>query len=104
MALAKRDGVESWRNDDLLRREPTLPIPFHTTVAVGDLEGYVHFFSNLNGSPLARIKLGGSAISNAPTAIADRLYIQNDAGTLAAYRVVDTRPKRQAPDISVDES
>ncbi|MGI9238517.1 MAG: outer membrane protein assembly factor BamB [Woeseiaceae bacterium] len=104
VALAKRDGVESWRNDDLLRREPTLPIPFHSTVAVGDLDGYVHFFSNLNGTPVARIKLGGTAISNAPTAVADRLYVQNDAGVLAAYKVVDNRPKRQAPDIAADES
>lgn len=104
IALAKRDGVESWRNDDLLRREPTLPIPFHTTVAIGDLEGYVHFLSNLNGTPVARVKLGGSAISNAPLMISNRLYVQNDAGMLAAYEVIDERPKRPAPDVSVDES
>lgn len=104
VAMAKRDGVEAWRNNDLLRREPTLPIPFNTTVAVGDLEGYIHFFSNLNGTPVARIKLGGSAISNAPVAIANRLYVQSDSGALAAYEVQDKRPKRQAPDISVDES
>lgn len=104
IALAKRDGVESWRNDDLLRREPTLPIPFHTTVAIGDLEGYVHFLSNLNGTPVARVKLGGSAISNMPMMISNRLYVQNDAGMLAAYEVIDERPKRPAPDISVDES
>jgi hypothetical protein len=64
----------------------------------------VHFFSNLNGSPVARIKLGGAAISNAPVAIANRLYVQNDAGALAAYEVIDERPKREAPDIAVDES
>jgi len=104
VALGKRDGVEAWRSDDLLRREPTLPTPFHTTVAVGDLEGYVHFFSNVNGSPVARIKLGGAAISNAPVAVANRLYVQNDAGALAAYEVIDERPQREAPDIAVDES
>lgn len=104
VAMAKRDGVEAWRNSDLLRREPTLPIPFNTTVAVGDFEGYIHFLSNLTGTPVARIKLGGSAISNAPVAVANRLYVQNDSGVLAAYEVVDERPKRQAPDVSVDES
>lgn len=104
VALGKRDGIEAWRNDDLLRREPTLPTPFHTTVAVGDLEGYVHFFSNLNGNLVARIKLGGSAITNAPMVVGNWLYVQNDAGLLAAYEVIDERPKRQAPDISADES
>lgn len=104
VALSRRDGAEVWRNSDLLRREPTLPIPFHTTVAVGDLEGYVHFFSNLTGSPVARVKLGGAAVSVAPVVVADRLYVQSDSGSIAAYSVVEDRPKRRAPDISTDES
>jgi outer membrane protein assembly factor BamB len=104
VALSRRDGTETWRNNDLLRREPTLPIPFHTTVAVGDLEGYVHFFSNLNGTAVARIKLGNSAITSAPVVVANRLYVQSDSGSIAAYEVVEDRPKRQAPDIAADES
>jgi outer membrane protein assembly factor BamB len=104
IALSRRDGNEAWRNDDLLRREPTLPVAFNTTVAVGDLDGYVHFFSNLNGTAVARVKQGGAAISSAPVVVANRLYVQSDAGSIAAYEVVDSQPKRQAPDISVDES
>ncbi len=104
VALSRRDGSEVWRNSDLLRREPTLPVAFHTTVAVGDLEGYVHFFSNLNGNAVARIKLGGAAITSAPLVVADRLYIQSDSGSIAAYEVVEDRPKRRAPDIAADES
>jgi len=104
VALSRREGNELWRNDDLLRREPTLPVAFHTTVAVGDFEGYVHFFSNLSGEPVARVKLGGAAITNAPVVLADRLYVQSDAGKLAAFQVVEDRPKRQAPDVAADES
>lgn len=103
IAMSRRDGAETWRNNDLLRREPTSPAAFHTTVAVGDLEGYVHFFSNLTGEPVARVKLGGAAISNAPVVVADRLYVQSDSGSIAAYEVVQDRPSRSAPDIS-DES
>lgn len=102
IAMSRRDGTETWRNNDLLRREPTLPAAFHTTVAVGDLEGYVHFFSNLTGELVARVKLGGAAISNAPVVVADRLYVQSDSGNIAAYEVVQDRPKRNAPDISDD--
>lgn len=104
VALARRDGAEVWRNSDLLRREPTLPVPFYTTVAVGDFEGYVHFFSNINGTAVARIKLGGAAITNAPVVVANRLYVQSDSGSIAAYEVVEARPKRSAPDISADRS
>ncbi len=102
IAMARRDGAETWRNNDLLRRLPTLPTSFNTTVAVGDLEGYVHFFSNLTGEPVARVKLGGTAISNAPVVIADRLYVQSDSGNIAAYEIVQDRPSRSAPDISDD--
>jgi len=102
IAMSRRDGAETWRNDDLLRRLPTLPASFNTTVAVGDLEGYVHFFSNLTGEPVARVKLGGTAISNAPVVIADRLYVQSDSGNIAAYEIVQDRPRRNAPDISDD--
>lgn len=104
IALSRRDGNELWRNSDLLRREPTLPVAFHTTVAVGDFEGYLHFFSNLSGEPVARIKLGGVAITNAPVVVANRLYVQSDSGKLAAFEVIEDRPKRRAPDVAVDES
>lgn len=103
VAMTRRAGTESWRNDSLLRREPTLPVPFGTTVVVGDLEGYIHFFNTIDGEPAAREKLGGSAISSDPFVIANKLYIQNEAGNLAAYVIVDDRPQRSQPDVA-DES
>ena len=88
----------------MLRREPTLPVPFSTNVVVGDLEGYLHFFSNIDGEPVARVRLGSKAISSAPLVVANRLYVQSDSGDLAAYIVVDDRPQRTQPDIAEDES
>jgi outer membrane protein assembly factor BamB len=106
VALTRNSGVETWRNDDLLRREPTLPVPFHTAVVVGDLEGYLHFFSSIDGKIVARMRQGSMAISNAPLSIANRLYAQSDDGSLAAYEIIQDRPKRSAPDVSdtADES
>lgn len=103
VAMTRRNGAESWRDDSLLRREPTRPIPFGTTVVVGDLEGHIHFFSALDGTPVAREKLGGAAISSDPYVMANRLYVQNDAGQLGAYVIVDDRPPRSQPDVA-DES
>ena len=103
IALARRTGTETWRNDDLLRRDPTLPIPFHTTAVVGDFEGYLHFFSNLDGQAVARLRFGKRAISSNPLVVANRLYVQSDDGTLGAFEVIEDRPQRQAPDIA-DES
>lgn len=106
IAMGRSNGTEVWRNDDLLRRDPTLPVPFHTAVVVGDFEGYLHFFSSIDGKPVARLRQGGKAITSPPLAVANTLYVQSDDGTLAAYTVVQDRSKRKAPDISstADES
>ncbi|NIV17984.1 MAG: outer membrane protein assembly factor BamB [Woeseiaceae bacterium] len=103
VALTRRNGDETWRVSSLLRREPTLPIPFRTTVVVGDLEGYLHFFSNFDGAPAARLRQGDAAISAEPVVVADRLYVQNDAGSVAAYAVREPA-RRKAPDISEEGS
>jgi outer membrane protein assembly factor BamB len=100
IALARNNGEESWRQSSLLRREPTLPIPFQTTVAVGDLEGYLHFFSNFDGEPVARLRMGSEAISNEPVVVADRLYVQSDSGSVAAFVVQQPKRKRSAPDVA----
>ncbi|NIA28000.1 MAG: outer membrane protein assembly factor BamB [Desulfobulbaceae bacterium] len=98
IALSRNNGTEAWRQDALLRREPTLPVPFHTTVAVGDLDGYLHFFSTIDGKPVARLKVDGNAISNDPVVVADRLYVQSDSGSLSAYVVQQPKSSRKARD------
>ena len=101
IALSRRNGTETWRQETLLRREPTLPVPFYTTVATGDFEGYVHFFSNVDGDLVARVRVGKSAITADPVVVGNRLYVQNDGGLLAVYEVEQPeRPPNRAPDIS----
>ena len=108
IALTRSNGAELWRNDDLLRRDPTLPMPFQASVVVGDFEGYLHFFSAIDGEPLARLRFGSSAITSNPLVVANRLYVQSDDGKIGAFEIVQQRPKRNAPDVAdqpaVDES
>ncbi len=104
VAFTRRNGTETWRYEFLLRRELTLPVPFGTTVVVGDLEGYLHFFSTIDGTPVARLRFGKKAITSAPLVIANRLYVQSDSGHIAAYVIVDDRPQRTQPDVADDES
>ena len=96
IALSRRTGAENWRQDVLLRREPTLPVPFATTVVTGDYDGYLHFFSNVDGEYVARVRTGGAAVSNPPVVIGDALYVQTDGGKILAYRIDE--PKQPAPD------
>jgi len=103
IALSRRSGQETWRQASLLRREPTVPVVFNTAVVVGDLEGYLHFFSVADGTPVARLRFGKSAISSGLVVVAERLYVQNDAGDIAAFAVQQPKRSRNAPDIAADD-
>jgi outer membrane protein assembly factor BamB len=103
IALTRRNGNEVWRNDSMLRRDPTLPIPLGTTVVVGDFEGYIHFFNAIDGVAVAREKMGGNAITSDPFVMANRVYVQSDSGQIGAYVIVDDRPKRRQPDVAEEQ-
>jgi len=92
VALRRRNGTEIWRQAALLRREPTQPVPFNTSVVVGDFEGYVHFFDTGDGRPVARVRVGSGMISGSPLVIGGRLYVQNENGSVAAFAVPEPKP------------
>lgn len=102
IAMSRLTGQETWRQASLLRREPTLPVAFNTSVVVGDLDGYLHFFSVVDGTPVARLRLGNDAISSGMMVVSDRLFVQSDSGQLAAYAVQRPKANRNAPDIADD--
>ncbi len=61
-ALDYNGGKSFWRQGGLLNRRLTAPLPIGSFVAVGDLEGYLHFLSRDDGSFVARIKTDGSPV------------------------------------------
>jgi outer membrane protein assembly factor BamB len=103
IALLRRNGTDVWRQDGLLRREPTAPVAFSTAVVVGDFEGYVHFFSNFDGRPVARLRHGKGMISGAPVVMGNKLFVQNESGSVAAY-AVRTPERRDATPKPADDA
>ena len=61
-ALDHATGRTFWRQGDLLHRNLTTPLWMKNFVAVGDLEGYVHFIHLENGQFAARIKVDSQPI------------------------------------------
>ncbi len=104
IALVRRTGDESWRQSSLIRREPTVPVAFQTTVAVGDLDGYLHFFSNFDGNPVARVRVSSKAVSIEPVVVADRLFVQGDDGSVSAYVIQQPKRPGNAPEISDEDT
>lgn len=55
-------GKTFWRQGALKNRQLTAPVPMGSLIAVGDLEGYVHFLGREDGAFAARVKTNNSAI------------------------------------------
>ncbi|MCW8846738.1 MAG: PQQ-binding-like beta-propeller repeat protein, partial [Gammaproteobacteria bacterium] len=87
VALERTRGTSVWRQELLLRRSVTAPVPYGNTVVVGDFEGYVHFLSAATGEFVARAKTG-AAIYSAPLVVGDMVYVLNEESSLNAYRAV----------------
>jgi len=102
--LLRRNGSDVWRHETLLRRDPTAPVVYNTAVVVGDFEGYVHFFANTDGRPLARVRVGKGMIAGAPVVASGKLFVQSESGILTAFVVPEPASKGDAPEIADGEA
>ena len=86
-ALARYNGGTLWRTEKLHARRLTGPVPQGDFAVVGDLDGYLHWLSQDDGSIVARAEVGGDPILAAPVVEGDHVYVVDTAGRLAAFRV-----------------
>src|SRR5262249_17978314 len=82
--LDRTNGRSVWKQDKLAYRQLSVPAPVGNVVAVGDLEGYVHFLARESGAFVARYSSGGGPVRAAPLAFASSVLIQTQDGTLVA--------------------
>lgn len=61
-SLDYTSGKTFWRQGALANRRLTAPLPMGGVIAVGDLEGYVHFLTREEGKFAARIKLDSNPV------------------------------------------
>ncbi|NJD30615.1 MAG: outer membrane protein assembly factor BamB [Gammaproteobacteria bacterium] len=87
VALRRRDGTVLWTQSGLKHRGLSPPAVVGNAVVVGDFEGYLHFLDRSTGKFVAREKAGGKRIAAPPLVMGDRVYVIDEGGRLAAYRV-----------------
>lgn len=85
--LDRAGGASMWSQDGLENRWLSTPAMVGGQVALGDLEGYVHFLDPADGAFVARVRAGRDAIRSAPVSAGNVLYVVTVAGELTAYRV-----------------
>ncbi len=87
-------GKTFWRQGALANRRLTAPLPMGGVIAVGDLEGYVHFLTRDEGKFAARIKLDSNAVmSLVPGATSTQLIAETRDGGLYAISVAENNLK-----------
>jgi len=83
-ALERSTGRSLWRQERLTNRNLSAPLPLGGEIAVGDLQGFVHFLARDSGAFVGRIATDGSAVRTAPVPFANGFLVQTSGGTLYA--------------------
>ncbi len=86
-SIDERSATAMWSNNDLLRRQLSGPTVFSSYVAVGDLDGYLHLLSQVDGRFVARTKVDGKGIRVQPLAVGGWLYVYGNGGKLVALTI-----------------
>lgn len=83
-AASAVDGTGVWKQEALKYRRLTAPVVLGNLIAVGDIEGYVHFLDRRDGRLVGRVEVGDGPITAPPQVANGKLYVYGDDGTLAA--------------------
>jgi outer membrane protein assembly factor BamB len=88
VAFDQRTGSNLWKQDQLRGRDLNRPNLVADYLAVGDFEGYVHWLSLDSGKFVARTRLGSGPIRGTGIVSGNKLFLQDEAGTLAALEIM----------------
>jgi outer membrane protein assembly factor BamB len=83
-ALDRAGGSSVWKQDRLFLRRLTAPLALGQEIAVGDVEGYVHFLSRDTGAFVGRVSTDGSSISAPLVRLENGFLVQTREGDLYA--------------------
>lgn len=87
-ALDYSTGKTFWRQGDMKQRRLTAPLPMGNLIALGDVEGYVHFLNREDGSFAARLQTEDSAIMPQMLAVgASTIIVQTRKGGIYAISI-----------------
>ncbi len=86
-SVDERSSTAMWSNKSLLRRQLSAPAVFSSYIAVGDLEGYLHILSQVDGRFVARNKIDGNGLRVQPLVVGGWLYVYGNGGKLVALTI-----------------
>lgn len=85
--IDERSASALWSNDALARRQLSAPEVFSSYVAFGDLEGYLHLVSQVDGRFVGRTRIDSDGLRARPLVVGDMLYAFGNSGKLVALTI-----------------
>ncbi len=85
--IDERSTTALWSNDQLARRQLGSPEVFSSYVAVGDMEGYLHLLSQVDGRFVGREKIDGDGLRARPLVDGNMIYVYGNSGKLEALTI-----------------
>lgn len=85
-SIDQRTGAASWRQEALQYRHATAPATFGSYVAIGDIEGYIHLLSQVDGSFSGRFKVTSNPLTARPVVSGDLMLVMSSSGELIAVK------------------
>jgi outer membrane assembly lipoprotein YfgL len=79
------NGDKVWSHDHLRFRDLTAPVVIGRSLAVGDLQGFVHLIAREDGRALGRLATDGTAIVAAPVLVGQTLVVVTRGGGVFAF-------------------
>ena len=83
----ERSTTALWSNDSLARRQLSAPEVFSSYVAVGDIEGYLHLLSQVDGRFVGRTRIDSDGLRARPLVVGDMIYVFGNSGKLEALTI-----------------
>ncbi|QLC74042.1 outer membrane protein assembly factor BamB [Pseudomonas sp. LPB0260] len=85
--IDERSTSALWNNDALARRQLSAPEVFSSYVAFGDLEGYLHLISQVDGRFVGRKRIDSDGLRARPLVVGNWLYAYGNGGKLVALTI-----------------
>ncbi len=85
--IDERSSTALWSNDSLARRQLGSPEVFSSYVAVGDMEGYLHLLSQVDGHFVGRQRIDSDGLRARPLVSGNTIYVFGNSGKLEALTI-----------------
>ncbi|NVL29834.1 outer membrane protein assembly factor BamB, partial [Pseudomonas syringae pv. actinidiae] len=85
--IDERSSSALWSNESLARRQLGAPEVYSSYVAVGDMEGYLHLLSQVDGRFVGRERIDSDGLRARPLVVGDMIYVYGNSGKLEALSI-----------------